>query len=55
MPALKEFKWQGRQRLTGYKRTNTKRALVFELEVAVGAIACVGTILWIFAWTGAGL
>jgi len=35
MPTLKEFKWQGRPR---------SAPLVFVLEVAIGAIACVGTI-----------
>jgi hypothetical protein len=32
-----------------------KRVLVFALEAAVGAVACAGTILAIFAWTGASL
>jgi len=32
-----------------------QRVLVFALEMGLGAIACAGTILAIFAWTGAGL
>jgi hypothetical protein len=32
-----------------------QRVLVFILEVAVGFIACVGAMLAMFAWTGAGL
>jgi hypothetical protein len=32
-----------------------RRALVFLFEMAFAFIACAGTILAIFAWTGAGL
>jgi len=42
-------------RLADCEKIDTKRVLVFVLEVAVGATACAGTILVIFAWTGAGL
>jgi hypothetical protein len=55
MPYLKEFERQARPRLASYERIQTKRVLVFVLEVAVGAIVCAGTILLIFSWRGAGL
>jgi hypothetical protein len=55
MPYLKEFERQGRARLADRERIQTKRVLVFVLEAALGAIVCAGTILAIFAWTGAGL
>jgi hypothetical protein len=32
-----------------------KRVLMFALQMAVGAVAGAGTILALFAWTGAGL
>ena len=32
-----------------------KRVTMFALEVAVGAAACAGTILAIFAWGAAGM
>jgi hypothetical protein len=51
MPYLKEFERQGRPRLADRERIEAK----FVLELAVGAIICAGTILAIFAWTGAGL
>jgi hypothetical protein len=53
MPHLKQFERRGRLRLADYDRS--KRVVVFVLLIAVGAIACAGTILAIFAWTGAGL
>jgi len=39
----------------GSRKNRRYRVLVFVLAVVVGAIACFGTILAIFAWTGAGL
>jgi hypothetical protein len=32
-----------------------KRALMFTFQMAIGAVACAGAILAIFAWTGASL
>jgi hypothetical protein len=32
-----------------------KRLLIFALGITVAAAACAGTILAMFAWTGAGL
>ena len=40
---------------TGHEWSPTKRVLVFALQVALAAAACAGTILAIFAWTGASL
>ena len=37
------------------ERFAVKRVLVFAVEVATGAAVCAGTILAIFAWTGASL
>jgi hypothetical protein len=37
------------------ERLARKRVTMFALEVAVGAAACAGTILAIFAWGGASL
>ena len=38
-----------------YERLARKRVTMFALEAAVGAAACAGTILAIFAWAGASL
>jgi len=37
------------------ERIALKRVLLLAFEVVVAAVACVGSILAIFAWTGAGL
>jgi hypothetical protein len=37
------------------KRIGMKRLLIFALGITVAAAACAGTILAMFAWTGAGL
>ena len=39
-------------RLPGHKK---KRLLMFVLILATGAVACLGTILTLFAWSGASL
>jgi hypothetical protein len=38
-----------------YERLARKRVTMFALEAAVGAAACAGTILAIFAWAAASL
>ena len=37
------------------ERIAMKRAVVFALQIAVAATACVGTMLALLAWTGASL
>jgi hypothetical protein len=37
------------------QRIAVKRLLIFALGITVAAAACAGTILAMFAWTGAGL
>jgi hypothetical protein len=37
------------------KKIVAGRLLMFVLTLAVGAVACLGTILALFAWTGASL
>jgi len=41
-------------RLEDREKIDPKCVLFFVLKVAVGATVCAGTILLIFAWTGAG-
>ena len=43
------------RRLADCEKIDTKRAVVFVLDVAIRAAVCAGTTLVIFAWTGAGL
>jgi hypothetical protein len=43
------------RRLADCEKIDTKRAVVFVLDVAIRAAVCAGTILVIFALTGAGL
>ena len=45
---------QYRSRVAERETFGMKCVLVFALEVAVGGVACVSTILALFAWTGAG-
>jgi hypothetical protein len=44
-----------RFRLAEGERLADKRVLMFALSVSVGAVACAGTILAVFALTGAAL
>ena len=54
-PYLEKFEPHSLPRLAGYEENPRKRALLFTLSLAVGAIASAGTILIVFASTGAGL
>ena len=45
----------GVSRLSSTSVSEGKRVLMFTLQLTVGAAAAAGTILALFAWTGAGL